>query len=55
MLNRFENGRPLSRAKAQRSRVTEANDENMLIRPLKKMKLPNAVVAVFDPVALWMT
>ena len=48
---KFEAGSPLSRAKAHRSRVTDANDEYMLIRPLKTMKLAMADVAALEPVA----
>jgi hypothetical protein len=50
LLKKLENGRPLSRAKAQVSRDTEASVLNIATMPRKTIKAMRAVVPPFDPV-----
>ena len=54
-LKKGEKGRPWSRANAQVRRDTEARELNMAIMPLKMSKERSAIVADFEPVALYTT
>ncbi len=50
---KFENGRPLSLAKAQVRRETDARDENTATTPMKIRKVIRTVVAAVLPVELY--